>query len=350
LGENKVGEIWVTGPSVAIGYWNDKEKTEEIFQAYTSNNKGPFLRTGDLGFLNNGELFVCGRINDLIIIQGKNYYPQDIESTVYSSHEALINMGTAAFSFEENDIEQIVIIQEIKRNYLRTYNPLEIVKTIRKVIAEEYEIQVYEIILVKPGRLFKTSSGKVQRYKNKEVYLNNNIESLFYDRIHSSKEYVAPRNETEEKLAQIFAEVLNVERVGIYDNFFELGGNSLLATQLVSRVRSELGIELPLKELFVQPNIKLLSSILDNVTSISSSPIVVIEDKTELPLSFVQEMFWFLSLLDEEKGIYNMPILLNVKDTFNKDVFLEAIIFLIQRQTNLSVYFPLNKEMLPSQP
>jgi acyl-CoA synthetase (AMP-forming)/AMP-acid ligase II len=205
---NRIGEIWVSSLSVANGYWNNPLETEKNFHAYLGT-QGPFLRTGDLGFLQDGQLFVTGRIKDVIIIRGRNYYPQDIEQTVNQSHPALQPAGSAAFATEINDEERLIVVQEIERNYLRKLDVQEVVGSIRQAVAEQHDLQVFAVVLVKPGSIPKTSSGKVQRYacrtgflsgtldvvddwsehpqvKAKYLHLNAEVESLL-QQLHSSK-------------------------------------------------------------------------------------------------------------------------------------------------------------------
>lgn len=173
---NQIGEIWISGPSVAQGYWGLEEETRKTFQAYVSNTgEGPFLRTGDLGFLQNGELFVTGRIKDLIIIHGSNHYPQDIELTVETSHTALQPAGGATFSVTENGREQLVIVQEVTRQG-RQANIDEVTSAIRQAVAEKHDLQVFAIMLVKPMSIPKTSSGKIQRRATKTAFLENQLE------------------------------------------------------------------------------------------------------------------------------------------------------------------------------
>jgi acyl-CoA synthetase (AMP-forming)/AMP-acid ligase II len=161
---DQVGEIWVSSPSVAQGYWNQPVQTQNTFQAYLADiGEGPFLCTGDLGFLQDGELFVTGQRKDLIIILGRNHYPQDIELTVEQCHSAIRPGCGAAFSVENADQEKLVIVQEVERNYLQKLNANEIIGAIRRAIAEQHDLQAYAILLLKTGSLPKTSSGKVQR-------------------------------------------------------------------------------------------------------------------------------------------------------------------------------------------
>ncbi len=172
--EGQVGEIWVAGPSVAKGYWHRTEETAYTFYAHLQDGRGPFLRTGDLGFMQKAELFITGRLKDLIIIRGSNHYPQDIEKTVESSHPAVRLNSGATFSIETENEEQLIIVQEIERTALSS-NLDEIVTAIREAIATQHEIQVYAVVLIKPGSLPKTSSGKVQRRGSRESYLDGSL-------------------------------------------------------------------------------------------------------------------------------------------------------------------------------
>lgn len=181
---NQVGEIWVSGPSVAQGYWNRPEETKQYFRAYhladtsdnaTVQNLGPFLRTGDLGFLQHEELFITGRIKDVMIIRGQNHYPQDIELTVEKSHPALRPSSGAAFTVESKGEERLIIVQEIERSYLRKLNVNEVVIATRRSVAAEHGLQVYAMVLVKTGSIPKTSSGKIQRHACKSGFLNGSL-------------------------------------------------------------------------------------------------------------------------------------------------------------------------------
>lgn len=168
---NEVGEIWVADPSVAGGYWQRNDATEETFQArIAETNEGPFLRTGDLGFIKDGELFITGRIKDLIIIRGTNHYPQDIEWTVQQVHPELRPDYGAAFSIEVKGEEHLVVVQEIERR-AHEIEPDRVIADIRQAIAEEFELQTYAVVLAKPGNILKTASGKIQRRACKANFL-----------------------------------------------------------------------------------------------------------------------------------------------------------------------------------
>lgn len=175
---DEVGEIWVADPSVAGGYWQRPAESESTFRARIADtNEGTFLRTGDLGFMRGGELFITGRMKDLIIIRGTNHYPQDLEWTVQQIHPGLRPDYGAAFSIDVDGTEQLVIVQEVQRNP-GVLNAEEVISEIKQAIAEVHELQSYAVVLVKPGNVLKTSSGKIQRRACKASFLAGELEVL----------------------------------------------------------------------------------------------------------------------------------------------------------------------------
>jgi len=181
---NQVGEVWLSSPCVEEEYLNRPDDTQDTFQAYLADTgDGPFLRTGDLGFLYEGELYVTGRMKDLIIIRGQNYYPQDIEQTVEQSHPALQTGAGGAFSVEVDDEECIVIVQEVKRKQVRSLKQDqtkidEIIQAIRGAISKQYGLSLYAILLLPPRKLPVTSSGKVKRYACRAGYLDKTLDTV----------------------------------------------------------------------------------------------------------------------------------------------------------------------------
>ncbi len=173
--KNSIGEVWISGPTVAKGYWNKPEENKRTFDAYLSNGTGPWLRSGDLGFMFNDELYITGRLKDLIIIRGVNYYPNDIEYSVQQSHEAFKSNSGAAFSTHKDGIEKLVIVQELERNFLRNTDFDELLTHIRKTIADEHELEVYSIALIRTGSIPLTSSGKIQRRQTRYEYLSGKL-------------------------------------------------------------------------------------------------------------------------------------------------------------------------------
>lgn len=182
LGPDRVGEIWVAGPNVAAGYWRNPEATAAVFGAAIAGEAGDgsWLRTGDLGLLDAaGELFVTGRIKEVVIIRGANHYPQDIEDTVQRCHPALRRHGGAAFAVTRgDDAEQLVVVQEVERSHRNRIAVGELVGQIRQAIVSQHEIVPHEIALLRPGALPKTTSGKIQRARCREMWLAGTLDRL----------------------------------------------------------------------------------------------------------------------------------------------------------------------------
>ena len=179
--EGTEGEIWIAGPHVANGYWRRPEETREIFKAYLSDTgDGPFLRTGDLGYVVDGELCITGRLKELIILRGKNHYPQDIEATVAASHPLLRRDCGAAFSVDVTGREELVVFQEVERQ-TPAEKVFEIKRAIQQALAEDRAVKPYSVVLFKPNTIPKTSSGKIMRSACRADFLRNS----FADRIFS---------------------------------------------------------------------------------------------------------------------------------------------------------------------
>lgn len=174
---SNVGEVWVAGPSVGQGYWRRREETEEVFGVPVTGTDETWLRTGDLGFIHEGELFICGRWKDLIIIRGSNHHAPDIELTVQDAHPGLRPSSGASFSVDVGNEERLVVTQEVdRRSQLSDPEALaEAVAAIRRAIAEVHQIQVYGVVLLRHGSLSKTSSGKVQRRACRALYLEGKL-------------------------------------------------------------------------------------------------------------------------------------------------------------------------------
>jgi acyl-CoA synthetase (AMP-forming)/AMP-acid ligase II len=199
---DEVGEIWVAGPSVAAGYWNRPAETEATFSAFLSDTgEGPFLRTGDLGFLRGEELFITGRLKDVIIIYGKNYYPQDVEMTVEKSHPSLRTGCSAAFSIEVDGEERLVVASEIERRFHEEVPILErreagsardsegcadfqkVFESIRAAIAKNHGLPIHTILLLKAESIPKTPGGKIQRHACKAGFFGSTLQVVA---VHSS--------------------------------------------------------------------------------------------------------------------------------------------------------------------
>ena len=203
-----VGEIWVRGPGVAQGYWRRPEENQETFHAFLSDAAdneqeqkanwsaaaqergsaerapallrraltGPYLRTGDLGFFYNGNLYIAGRLKDLIILQGRNIYPNDIEQSVPAVHAAFVAHGSAAFAIEQDGQEQLVVVQEVLRPGTLDLDALA--QEVRTRLLREHQVWLFGLVFIKGGTLPKTSSGKVQRFESRRKFLSDELTVL----------------------------------------------------------------------------------------------------------------------------------------------------------------------------
>ncbi|HUU17168.1 MAG TPA: aminotransferase class I/II-fold pyridoxal phosphate-dependent enzyme [Sedimentisphaerales bacterium] len=172
-----VGEIWVAGASVGQGYWHNPRLTSRSFNAHLSNTgEGPFLRTGDLGFMSDGQLYITGRREDLIIVRGLNRYPQDIEATACMSHPLLEAGYGAAFAVDDHGSQRLILVQEAKRNGQMDFKL--VLDAVRMAVLDEHDLALDKIVLVRSGTIPKTSSGKVQRRACRMAFLNGKLKSL----------------------------------------------------------------------------------------------------------------------------------------------------------------------------
>lgn len=178
LPEHQIGEIWLAGKHIAQGYWGLPELSQATFHAFTHNGEGPFLRTGDLGTLSDAQLFVTGRLKDLLIIRGRNHYPQDIEFTAANAHPSLHIDNTAAFTIEQDAQEKLVIVQEVERTAMKNFEADTVAQLMRNAIAREHGIETYAIIFIRFASIPKTTSGKIQRSLCKQMYLEQQFTTL----------------------------------------------------------------------------------------------------------------------------------------------------------------------------
>ena len=170
----EIGEIWVKGPSVSLGYYGREEATKETFQNYLADTgDGPFLRTGDLGFMKDDEIFVAGRVKDLIIIRGTNHYPQDIELSVEQAHPEIRPGCSAAITVDMNNTEELVIVCEVRHN--KNQNFSEIIQAVREAVTENHDLQTRTVVLIKARTIHKTSSGKIMRQATKADFLADKL-------------------------------------------------------------------------------------------------------------------------------------------------------------------------------
>ncbi|MGV0838479.1 beta-ketoacyl synthase N-terminal-like domain-containing protein [Mycolicibacterium thermoresistibile] len=274
---DQIGEIWVAGENVAQGYLGKPAESAETFSAFLSDSgRGPFLRTGDYGFLLDGELFVTGRLKDLIIIRGRNYHPNDIEATVQETHPALMNGRGAAFAVtpDSGGPEQLVMIQEVDREQLGENNFDELIVGIRTAITAGHDIQAHTVALVDPLRIPTTSSGKIRRNACRQRFLDGELEPLAQWQLPTPRDTESepqpepgtgrtPRSADEIRtwfIAQLAGELgLTPADIDSTQPFAYYGLDSVRAIQLTTALEAWLGEKVPPTLAYDYPSIDLVS-------------------------------------------------------------------------------------------
>lgn len=279
LPDDAVGEVWVRGPSVARGYWNQPEESERTFSAKVAGGREAYLRTGDLGFIHDEEIYIAGRIKEMMIFDGRNIYPQDVEATVERIDPAFRINGSAVFSVQRNNRTQLVIIQELVSR--REVQVEALIPKLQAELGEQYGLfDLHAVVLIKAGGLPRTSSGKIQRVRCRELYLAEQLKPKWQWQRDSSYEmtrdektamFAVPQTEMEHKLAVVWKELLNIEEVSVTDNFFDLGGSSILIAKLHERIAREFDSKLSPLELFQSPTIRTLAGFLSKTAVVSNA-------------------------------------------------------------------------------
>ncbi len=340
LPDNRVGELWATGPSIAHGYWRNPEATAKTFVQHAGRT---WLRTGDLGFIRFGEVYITGRLKDLLIVRGHNLYPQDIEQTIEREVEVVRKGRVAAFAVNDQGLEGIGIAAEISRSVQKILPPEALIKAIRQAVAEAYQEAPSVVVLLNPGALPKTSSGKVQRAACALRHADGSLDSYAqFPDLQGLAGDAALESELQQQIAAIWCEQLQVATVAADDHFFLLGGNSITATQVVARLRETLGLELNLRMLFEAPT---LSTFAANVTQlqqdggVAQGAIHALSRQDELPQSLAQNRLWITWQLDPQSSAYTIPGGLRLRGELDEDAVRLSFQHLIQRHEALRTRF-----------
>ena len=358
---NSVGEIWVRGQSIAQGYWNRIQETEQTFKArLTNNEKDYFLRTGDLGFLDEeGELFITGRLKDLIIIRGRNLYPQDIELTAETSHQALRLGSNAAFVVEENKEEKLVIIQELE--FRAKPNLEEVLIAIRQAVTEFHEIEVYSVVLIKPGRIPKTSSGKIQRRATRQMFLKGTLDIVANSVLETEKVVGIETKLTRRELLELSKQqsqseleiylrslILSILRrtdqdIDLNTPLTNLGLDSIKVFEFKNKIEEDMGVTIPIEDFFAELNIKSLCNQilaqLDTPIEASRAIIPTHRDGNFYQLSFAQKRIWFLAELEPDNPFYNISGTVRIQGHLNLEVLEQSFNEIIRRHETLRTNF-----------
>ncbi|MEL6494126.1 MAG: amino acid adenylation domain-containing protein [Cyanobacteria bacterium J06623_7] len=373
---DEVGEIWVSSPSVARGYWNRPQESQQTFAASLADlPQQSFLRTGDLGFIDRGQLFVTGRCKDLIIINGQNYYPQDIELTVEQSHRQVRDNASAVFTLVSSESEELVCVVELDSRGSKQIDTQAVFKAISQAVAQEHELAFQTIVLLKRGSIAKTSSGKIKRHACRQQFSDR---SLDYVAIYHAHELGAASlteqislaklspivSELAVWLAEIWQQVLGISEFSLERSFFELGGDSIKAAIAVNQIQEQLAEVLPLTILFSSPTvIELARSLHQNYPkaiarcSLFTASLTDVAAQTDsgntsitqvsrqaqqyIPLSSAQQRLWFLDRLEDNQTSYNMFVAWRLQGHLNVSALEKALAQIIERHEVLRTNFTL---------
>lgn len=373
LPDGHIGEIWVASPSVAKEYWNRPELSRETFQVTLDQlipgtvEEESFLRTGDLGFLLDNELFVSGRLKEQIIIAGRNYFPHDIETAIQSSHEAFKADGGIAFSVDHPDGERLVIVQEILRP--KRFDFAQLTDHLRQAVYEETNLIPHAICLVAAASLPKTSSGKLRRLECRKQYLEGELQLLSrWESANQDSDAITATvsagtneaaddpstwNNTLRRLAPIWCAALEIKRAARSQHFLEVGGHSLGAHQLLSRIRDEFKVGLTLSDLARAPRFgELASEIeqrLDRPDPLAQTDPISQHPAREMTLTQSQSRFWVLDQLQRSDAFLYVGVDYAIEGPLDVERLKNCIASLPARHEALRVSFELQPDGSPRQ-
>jgi acyl-CoA synthetase (AMP-forming)/AMP-acid ligase II/acyl carrier protein len=262
--ENEIGEIWIQGDDVCRGYWDMPEETERVFRKPLEGHEGTFLRTGDLGAVYEGALYVTGRIKEVIIINGHNISPHDIKITMQANIPALAGAETAIFSIMVDKKERVVICIESDED--ESLFP-GIASEINKVVSRYFDFSPYDIVFTKRFALHRTDSAKLKTYAIKDAYENDAINKVYAMRSKQSvlhKEHQVHLDDAVESLVKMIFEAVLSRSVNPNDSFLELGGDSFDTLVLISNLEKAFDLALDIKEILAKPSILGISEHIKN--------------------------------------------------------------------------------------
>lgn len=339
-----IGEIWLCSPSIAKGYFGNEVATHETFKNTLKGNESHcYLRTGDLGFYDEGELFITGRIKDMIIIRGRNLYPQDIESAVQKAHPAFRSGCGAAFSIDVESEERLVLVQEIDRTYTKSVDSEDLIRLIKQTISEDFGTQVHDIVLIKQATLIKTSSGKIERRTCKRQYLSGELTRQI-SRTRSEKNFnTDSESEVKNLIRNIVAKILriNSKDIDLSTSLLAYGLDSLGAVELHQALELQFSKSIPINNLLAGLSIDAISLNLPSSSSPEFATINPINPTRSYDIGFThnQKALWTLYQIDPASSAYNVAFALRFDESLDINRLEKSLDTVLERHESLRATF-----------
>lgn len=366
--ENEIGEIWIKGDSVAKGYWEKEDITKEVFGGYLADShKGPYLRSGDMGFIFEDELYITGRLKEMLIIRGKNYYPNDLEQAVKEEHPILKNSVGTAFSITENFMEQLVMVFELPDEIIHEdVQYQDIMFKMNEIIGKRFLLQCFDILLVKEGEIPKTTSGKVSRKLSRDKYVKKAFtvyDSLaHYKKAETGKKKnpsqgalikflhaLKDRDAKVDFICSFLVQTLEEQNVvmipeNIEDmSLIQLGIDSIKIIEITNHIQEQLDIEVGFEQLLTDSTIRQLAEKLVDImfeqTDRKEKEKFSLERGKEYPLTIAQKHFWLSHKMLSDSSAYNVSSAIELDFDVNLSALLIAYTRLQKQHAILNARF-----------
>ena len=384
---DEVGEIWLNSPSIGLGYWGRPDLTEETFRAILLDSHGhktgskTYLRTGDLGFVAEDELYITGRLKELLIVRGRNYYPADIEQCAGACDEVLLQNGIAAFLVEENNESYLVLVCEIERKALRHFDAQALKLQICQAVTEQFELRVDALLFIKPGRLPKTSSGKIQRALCQRYFSQRRLEAvaawtskalaqfkpelkpvkrvntklLDPAGLNTQKALISPAMRKNDDDGNVIKNWLNTwftEQLALSEqnidpdrNLIGLGMDSLLTMRTSGELSRLMGVDLSSELIWDNPTINALSRALQAQGQLKAQSHIVpwmdtaSRDVLLYPASSIQVRYWVMHQFSHLQRAYNLSAAYHVRGELALEALRQSLQQLVNRHSALRTQF-----------
>ncbi|WP_162150808.1 MULTISPECIES: non-ribosomal peptide synthetase [Methylosinus] len=370
-GPAAVGEIWVAGPGVARGYWERPEDSARVFGArIAGEDRGPYLRTGDLGFFEDGELFIAGRLKDMIIVAGRNIHAQDVEAAIEQRVADLRPGAVAALSLTQADEERLVVIAEPDRAAAAASESAhaDILTLIRRCVAEDLGVEPAHVVLARPGSIPKTSSGKLRRSECRRLLLADELTVIAqWSRARPEAEATLKRHEAAPRpsaflrqamsyvdaeqraallrrfLSTSAAEILDMSEREVSDaaSFVDVGLSSLRAVELKHRIDAALDIDAPIELLLSNVSMATAADAMLRIVDGSTPPSLgaAPHERRDSALSFTQRSMWTIHRLEGAGEAYNLHLAIGFEAPIDVERLQRAIHCLVERHEQLRTVF-----------